>query len=194
MPGRRTRFIYRLLWVSGMASLCNLLPAGCGVNTDEPVYPLTIFNTAAPPAIVAVEPVEVLTLGETALPEYKIQFDVSYYLTNQEAGFLGYNLYMTSTDSSPDNPTAGPYLPLGYEPTFSHIGESPDTSLDHRITQRVTHFKPPPGESPFEFCEIYYFTMRAYTRHGIESPPAPSVTACAAKNRLQCPTQTACNP
>ena len=143
----------------------------CGVNTEEPVYPILTVTTVASPTLLSVQPVEDILLWETPYPEYRIAFDIQYYLTNQEEGFVGYNLYMSTVNISPDDPVSGPYMPQGYEPSFPHVDQNPDTTK--AITQRVTHFRPPPGERPFDLCEKYFFRLKATTRSGIESSASP---------------------
>lgn len=182
------RFCFRLSGIGAVA----LFVCSCGVNTDQPVYPLLTFTSVAPPTIVSVKPFRQLVFFESPEPEYKIEFDIEYYVTNQENEFLGYNLYISSTSTSPEAPVTGPYLPVGYDPSFPHLKQEVNTTT--LITQRISHFKPPPGERPFDLCEMYYFRLRAYTRNDVESEPSPQIAVCAVEDVLLCPTGTVCNP
>ncbi len=169
-----------------------LLFARCGTNTDTPVYP--IISTLSPPGTPAIYTLTPVVVTDS-YSNYDIQFDLSYYITSDEPEFVGYNLYITTTSQSPDSVSVqGPYLPLGYSPSFPHPDAPYDTSSSSLITQRVTHFKPPPSEVPFYQCEIYYFRMTSLMNTGIESQPGPVVSACAAVDITLCPKGTPCNP
>jgi hypothetical protein len=164
----------------------------CGTNTKNPVYPLlTVVNPVAPPTIVSVTPVQITTPSL----EIKIEFDLDYYVTNQEPEFIGYNLYIsTASTSTQSNMGASLYLPNGNEPSFPHQGDSPSTASTDLITQRVTNLKPPPSPIAFTLCEKYYFRMQAVTRNGVYSAPGNQVAACAIADVNQCPKGSICNP
>lgn len=167
--------------------------ASCGTNTEEPVFPLyTALTLIASPAIVSVRPVE----AGTGFADYRIEFDLGYYVTNQEEGFLGYNLYIststTSAEAAVGGSSTGIYLPSGTAPSFPHVGSTVSTSSLQ--TQRLTHLKPPPGEKPFQLCEKYFFRMTALVRNGLESNASAEKSSCAAANAALCPKGSACNP
>lgn len=170
-----------------------LLSVGCGTNTDEPVFPLSLYTFIGPPTIIGITPVGIIQTDATV----RYQFDLQYYVTNSEEGFQGYNLYMKTFRSAAEDVVSGatgdPYLPDGIMPTFSHVGESPDTLTP--VTRRIANLVPSPGEKAFVTCEKYFFFMTAVVRTNIESRPGPEVETCAASNPLQeCPSGTACNP
>jgi hypothetical protein len=183
----------------------SFLLAACGVNTDSPVYPIftnSFFNVVGSPAIIsatarlASETSKDLEYAVDPAGEYKIQFDLEYYVTNVDEGFLGYNLYITTATTSAEATVTGigvsPYLPRGVEPSFSHGASDASTkSLDLK-TRRVTHQIPPPGEKQFYLCEKYFFRMAAYTRSGVESTAGPEVAACATKDSSLCPEGSIC--
>ena len=169
-----------------------LIAPSCGTNTDQPVFPFYLISTVSSPAIVSVTPVETITDSLDLIYE----FDLQYYITNSEEGFLGYNLYITTSTSSAEATIAGigtnPYLPLGIQPSFSHVGEEANTSTI--TTQRITHRNPPPNESAFELCEKYYFRLSAVARSGVVSIPGAEASSCAATDTGICPSGSICNP
>ncbi len=164
----------------------------CGTNTEEPVFPLFTITGVGAPTITAVSSVRRITFDAELIHE----FDLNYYITNGEAGFQGYNLYITTSSSSAQATVTGlgttPYLPLGHGPSFPHVGTTPSTST--LITQRITHVKPPPGEQHFELCEKYFFRLTAVLRSGLESFPSPEISACATTDISICPSGSICNP
>ena len=165
----------------------------CGVNTDKPVYPLfTLFNPVQSPALVSIRPYAVWTTNL----EYKIEFDLSYYITNQEPQFQGYNLLISTTSTSAQNTGFGTvtYLPNGVEPSFLHIGATPSTASSSLITQRVTNFKAPPSPLPFQLCEKYYFRLQAVTSNGLRSNTGNQIESCAIMDNTLCRKGTVCNP
>lgn len=170
-----------------------LLACGCGTNTDEPVFPTSLYTFIGPPTIIGITPVEVIQPYLTV----RYEFDLQYYVTNSEEGFQGYNLYMRTFRTAAEDIVAGiegdPYLPEGIMPSFSHVGESPDTR--NPVTRRISNLTPPPGEQAFETCEKYFFSMTAVVRTNVESRRGPEVEACATLNPLlECPVGTVCNP
>jgi len=179
--------------VLGCAALAGALSGGaCGTNTDEPIFPLFLaFSPLGAPSLVNVAPVEVNNLGEPL----RYEFDVQYFITNQEEGFLGYNLYIdssaTSAEAALGGVTGDPYLPQGVEPSFVHADDPADTST--LISRRVEFFRPPPGLEFFQVCELYFFRITAYTRTTLESNPSVQLSACAAANPELCPVGSPCN-
>ncbi len=172
-----------------------LFAATCGTNTEEPVFPVfLIFSPVAPPALVSVAAVETQNAGEAL----RYEFDVSYYVTNSEDGFLGYNLYLSSSATAAEAAILGiggePYLETGIKPSFSHAGENPSTAAVDLQTQRVQNFRAAPAPISFKACELYFFTLTAQTRNSLESNPSPQVAACAALDPGLCPSGTPCNP
>ncbi len=188
MSGRWLRASLLVLWTAPG------LPAfiACGVNTEQPVFPLVTLTSVGAPAITSVTPVA--TFDETL--QLIMQYDLKYYITNGEDGFLGYNLYITKTSSSAEATVLGvggdPYLPGGNAPSFPHVGEAVDTTTEK--TQRITHFKPPPGPKIFDACDRYHFRLTAVIRTGAESYPSNQVDACAITDTTLCPKGGVCNP
>lgn len=172
-----------------------LFSGACGTNTEEPVFPVfLIFSPVAPPALVSVTAVETQNTGEAL--QYK--FNVSYYVTNSEDGFLGYNLYISSSATAAEAAILGiggePYLETGIKPSFSHAGQNPGTAAADLQTQRVRNFRAAPAPIAFQACELYFFTLTAQTRNSLESNPSPQISACAAITPGLCPSGTPCNP
>lgn len=180
---KKSTFLYALF----------ILTAGCGTNTDNPVYPIFSLITPASPAIINLQAVEV-TSYELEAP--KIEFDLSYYVSNTEPQFQGYNLYLTTASLPPEVILAGNtgslYLPLGYEPTFPHTEEEASTASADLKTVRIQNFKPAPGLIQFQRCERYFFTLRAVLIGNLTSPPGPQASACAAVDTSLCPADSAC--
>lgn len=166
----------------------------CGTNTNQPVFPLYVFSTVGSPAIVSLTPAQANLDPLDPL----MQFDLKYYITNQEEGFLGYNLYITSSSTSAQGTLmglgTGAYLPSGVTPTFSHVGVTASTAPAGLITQRVEYQVAPPATRQFQYCELYYFRLTALTRSGLESAPSAQASSCAALNSALCPSGTPCKP
>jgi hypothetical protein len=151
---------------------------------------LAFLSRVGAPAVTSETPVEEYDYEEL---NYRIEFDVSYYVTNTEDEFQGYNLYISSTASSPEDDSAGEaYLPEGTEPTFPHSPEEASTASEDLVTQRVTHYHPLPDLVPFYTCEKYYFRMRAITRSGVNSNVGPQVEGCATVDPSICPADSPC--
>lgn len=167
---------------------------GCGTNTNQPVFPLYVFSTVGAPAIVSLTAVQANLDPVDPL----MQFDLKYYITNQEDGFLGYNLYITSSSTSAQGTLVGlgtgPYLPDGVTPTYSHVGTAASTAPSSLVTKRVEYQVAPPNTRQFQYCELYYFRMTAVTRSGLESAPSAQASSCAALNTALCPSGTPCRP
>lgn len=172
-----------------------LLTPACGTNTDEPVLPVyLIFSAVGAPALVSVTPVET-NPPATAL---RYEFDVRYFVTNTEDGFVGYNLYIDSSQTSAQAAILGitgdPFLPEGIAPSFSHATTTPSTANADIVIQRVSNFRAPPAPENFQACELYFFRITAVTRNAIESPPSAQVQQCAALDSGLCPKGSPCNP
>lgn len=165
--------------------------SGCGNNTEDPVYPLlTVISPQATPTVVSVSPVEVISLEDQT---YNIEFDLSYYVTNEEDDFLGYNLYISSSTQASDmDGTGAPYLPEGVAPTFEHKDDAASQASEDLVTQRVSYFSPPPAITTFAHCNQYNFRMSAVNDQGVESSQGVAVTACATVRPWLCDTSSAC--
>lgn len=167
--------------------LASAFLAGCGTNTDSPVYPISSLLAIGAPTLVNVEPVP----SDVGAPAFK----VSYYVTNQEDEFIGYNLYVSKTVLSSEAIITGaagsPYLPDGIDPTFRHTKDEASTLSTDLKTQTVAYFKPPPSPEHFQYCRVYYFAMRAVLLNGQYSQPGPQLSACL--TALTCPTINDCN-
>jgi hypothetical protein len=165
----------------------------CGTNTDEPVFPIFLALTPiGAPTLLSATPVEIQPVGQPL----RYGFDLRYYITNQETGFLGYNLYTSSSATSAEAALGGAigqaYWPDGIPPTFAHADQAASTTTI--ITQRVTNFRAPPNTEPFQVCDLYFFRLTAFTRNGFESQASPEISACAAAVPALCPSGTPCNP
>ena len=178
----------------GCLALATLLSA-CGTNTDEPVLPaFLIFTNVGAPALVSVTPLET----NPPATSLRYEFDVQYFITNTEDGFVGYNLYIDSSQTSAQAALLGivgePFLPNGISPSFEHSQADASTANASLVTQRVNNFRAPPAPENFQTCELYFFRITAVTRNGIESAPSPQVQQCAALIPGACPSGTPCNP
>lgn len=158
--------------------------SSCGTNTTSPVYPIYTLLSVGSPAIVDLTPVT------TVDPP---QFKLSFYVTNQEEEFIGYNLYITQSYSSTDNTaTTKPYLPDGLEPSFSYTKADASTLAANLKTQTITAFSPPPSPVFFQYCTYYYFRMRAVLRNGTTSTASPQASGCLLDLNY-CPTTANCH-
>ena len=169
--------------------------ARCGTNTEEPVLPsYLIFSLVSAPALVSVTAVETQDPGDPL----QYEFDVRYYVTNQEDGFVGYNLYVDSSQTSAQAAVLGisgtPYLPTGIAPSFDHSESVASTANADIVTQRVQNFRAPPAPESFQSCELYFFRITAVTRNAIESNPSAQIQQCAALIPALCPKGGPCNP
>lgn len=201
------KFIFKI----PIAIFLSLLLISCGNNTDTPVLPFIFLNPVGTPQIVgiisAVSPIE--TPGgvtETGVdvpgddlpsPEaipFSPEFILKYYVTNQEQQFVGYNLYITTSTPSLAETMQGAstYLEDGVPPSFEH---SPtESSTDILIVKRISNRIPPPGQFPFQKCEVYTFTLRALLNNGMFSNPSAAVARCSSLYPGKCPIGTSCNP
>ena len=172
-----------------------LSTTACGTNTDEPVLPVyLIFSAVSAPALVSVSAVETQLTGDPL----RYEFDVRYSITNTEDGFLGYNLYIDSSQTSAQAAilgiTGSPYLPAGVAPSFNHAEATASTANQDLQTRRVSDFRAPPAPESFQACELYFFRITAVTRNSIESSPSAQIQQCAALNSALCPKGSPCNP
>ena len=172
----------------------SLLWIRCGTNTEEPVFPVfSALAAVSAPAIVSVSAVQ----NDSVSPSRQ-EFNVSYFITNQEEGFVGYNLYISSSTTAAQGAfvtlSGEPYLEDGIPPSFKHVGASTSTASADLQTQRIIHFEAPPAPKSFQLCELYYFRMTAVLRTGLQSNPSAEQSACAATSAGLCPTGTPCNP
>jgi hypothetical protein len=142
------------------------------------------------PTLINVEPVI------PADPDAPPYFRVSYYVTNQENEFIGYNLYISkfllSSEAIITGRAGAPYLPDGLDPTFRHTKDEASTLSTNLKTQSVPYFRPPPAPEHFQYCRTYYFTMRAVLRNGQYSQPGPQLSSCLTDANF-CPTINQCN-
>lgn len=176
--GRASRTYAALL-----LALSSLVLSACGTNTASPVYPIFTLVSVGTPAIVDLVPVT------TVDPP---QFKVSFYVTNREPEFIGYNLYMTQTYTAPDSGLAGkPYLPDGIEPSFAYSAADASTLAANLKTQTITGPKAAPSPVFFLYCRRYYFTLRAVLRNGTTSTASPQVSGCLLDSTF-CPTAASC--
>ena len=163
----------------------------CGTNTDQPVYPLlAVVTPPGTPSITSVTPIQVTS---DSLDSYEIQFDISYYVTNTEQDFQGYNLYVSASSQPSDLPIGGsPYLPEGVSPSFAHDPSEANTSSEGLITRRVEYAKAPPSPVSFQLCQMYYFRLSAVSREGTESALGPQMSGCATVTPWLCPADSVC--
>ncbi len=191
---RMGRMIQNLL-IKGAAAGLLFGFVACGTNTETPIYPLlTVFNPVGTPAILEVRAVE-SDIESVQTGTYQLYFEVDYYVTNSEKEFAGYNLYISSVTSSPDQRVSGQaYLPNGIMPSFSHTASEASTDSDSLVTQTVKYAKAPPEQIEFQLCEQYYFSLGTYTTTGIQSSRSAQVKGCAVtEDKAQfCPETSPC--
>lgn len=172
----------------------------CGTNTDTPVSPFVFLVPVGAPQILSVVPTtsnftdEFLTDINRFNLSPKPEFLVRYYVTNREAQFVGYNLYITSAIPSIAETLSGEYLENGVQPSFSHQPIEASTEKTRIVTRRIRNRIPPPGVVPFQKCQTFNFVLRAFMNTGIISNPSVSVTSCASTEPSICDIGSACNP
>ena len=163
----------------------------CGNNTSVPAL-------ASPLAYPPAKTPEIIRVDFISTPENHLQYDLSYYVSNEEADFIGYNLYVNLTPSSLKSYLITSqddiYLPRGIEPSFSHSGDTASAAPGDLKTQRITHRTAPPVPEPFYECQVYYFRLVAYLRGGFLSEASNEVQVCAFENPASCPSGSPCNP
>ncbi len=164
---------------------------GCGNNTDVPALAVPLsYPAATTPSIIAVDFMQ--------SSEGDPQFNLEYYVSNEEPDFIGYNLYISTAPSSLRSyllaTQDGLYLPRGIEPSFSHSGEPASNAPADLKTQTISHRTAPPVPEPFYECQVYYFRFAAYLRGGFRSEASDEVQTCASDNPSSCPSGSPCNP
>lgn len=185
-------YLPALFWLRlfGLSLLLIISLNNCGTNTQSPVYPINSIIAVGSPAIVNVEPI--VPTDAHAAPSFKI----SYYVTNQENEFIGYNLYISQSAQSSEAIQIGaaglPYFPNGIEPTFRHLTSEVSTAAQNLKTQTVANFKAAPSPQPFQYCRTYYFALRAVVRNGQVSAPGPQISSCLT-DAFYCPTASDCD-
>ena len=170
---------------------CSLFLSSCGMNTEQSALLLPLsYPPAASPMIIS--------LNFVSPMEDERQFDIQYYVSNEEAGFLGYNLYINTIPASLESflteQDKNIYLERGIQPSFNHVDDPVSTKPADLKTQRITHAKAPPVPEPFYKCLLYFFRLRAYLRGAFESEASNEMQACASANPSACPSGTPCNP
>ncbi len=174
----------------------------CGSNTRTPVIPFIFFTPPGIPQIAGVVPTAEVYLdpalvieGQADKINYKPEFVIKYYVTNTEPNFVGYNLTITSAIPSLTDTLGGSYYTEnGILPSFPHLAIESSTEEAQLKKKRIRNRIPPPGLIPFQHCEIYTFTMRAYFNNGVVSNPSTPVSVCASLYPNQCPIGSSCNP
>jgi len=170
----------------------------CGINTDTPVAPFVFLVPVAVPQIFSVRP-STSNTNEEGLqigfdPTAKPEFFLSYFVTNREPQFIGYNLYITASVPSVAETLIGEYLEDGIPPSFPHLPIEASTEKKDLVTRKVRNFIPPPGLVPFQRCQIYTFSFRAFLNSGIVSNQSTPVSACSSIRPSLCPLGSGCNP
>ncbi|MDX1960428.1 MAG: hypothetical protein SFU98_17800 [Leptospiraceae bacterium] len=174
----------------------------CGVNTSTPSIPFIFFIPPGTPQIVGVIPTSSIPIDPSifsSLPAeqfpFKPEFIIKYYVTNREQNFIGYNLSITSAiPSLADTQTgAAIYTENGIQPSFPHLATENSTDPTRIKKRKIANRVPAPGVYPFQHCEVYNFTMRAYFNNGVLSGPSVTVPACASLYPSQCTVGTSCN-
>ncbi len=160
----------------------------CGVNVEDPAVPVPL---SYPPAKAPV--IESLHYDADAN-----SFTVSYYISNEESLFLGYNLYVALAPSSLAKLLAGQtdnlYLARGIAPSFPHADDAPSADSAALQSQELFYRNPPPVVEPFYRCQLYYFRLTAYLKGGYESEASPELSLCSSMDAGSCPSASPCNP
>lgn len=170
----------------------------CGMNTDTPVAPFVFLVPVAVPQIFTVLPstsnvskdLEVTGYNPLAKPE----FILKYYMTNREAQFVGYNLYISTATPSVAETLAGEYLEDGIPPSFPHLPITASTEPSRLVARKIHNFAPPPGMVPFQRCQVYTFSLRAFLNSGVMSNQSTPVSMCSSIRPNLCPEGSGCNP
>lgn len=164
--------------------------------------PFIFFTPPGVPQIVGVLPTAEIYLdpslvieGQADKTNYKPEFIIKYYVTNVEPNFVGYNLTITSAIPSLTDTLGGSYYTEnGILPSFPHLAIENSTEESQIKKRRIRNRVPPPGMLPFQHCEVYTFTLRAYFSNGVVSNPSTPVSACASLYPNKCPIGSSCNP
>lgn len=170
----------------------------CGINTDTPVAPFIFLVPVGVPQIFSVRPTTsnidengtLLSFQPDAKPEYFL----SYFVTNKEPQFVGYNLYITAAIPSVAETLTGEYLEDGIPPSFPHLPIEASTENQKLITRKIRNFIPPPGLVPFQRCQVYTFSLRAFINSGVVSNQSTPVSVCSSVRPNLCPVGSGCNP
>lgn len=183
--------IYKTTLLLFSFALFLYIVVACGVNTNVPAQAIPLsYPAATKPNIESV-----VFVGEGD----GFAFDISYYISNSEADFLGYNLYIKTIPSSVGFFLSGAgqesrYLPRGIAPSFIHVDDLVSSLPADLKVQRITYRGTPPAAEPFYNCMLYYFRIAAYLRGGFFSEVSPEIATCANANIASCPSNSPCNP
>lgn len=169
----------------------------CGTNTDTPVAPFVFLIPVAVPQVFTILPStsnvseDLVTTGfdPSAKPEYILK----YFVTNREPQFVGYNLYITASTPSVAETLSGEYLVDGIPPSFPHLPITASTESSRLITKKIKNHVPPPGLVPFQKCQVYTFSLRAFLNSGVISNQSTPVSMCSSINPSTCPIGSGCN-
>lgn len=169
----------------------------CGMNTDTPVAPFVFLVPVAVPQIFSLRPStsnvsDDLTISG-ANPSAKPEYIMEYFITNREPQFVGYNLYITAATPSVAETLVGEYLEDGIPPSFPHLPIEASTENNRQISRKIPNFKPPPGQVPFQRCQVYTFSLRAFLNSGIISNQSTPVSICSSVRPQNCPVGSGCN-
>lgn len=170
----------------------------CGMNTDTPVAPFVFLVPVGVPQIFNLRPStsnvndDLIVTGSdlNAKPEYIL----TYFVTNREPQFVGYNLYIGASTPSVAETLVGEYLEDGIAPSFPHLPIEASTENNRLIKRKIKNFVPPPGMVPFQRCQVYTFTMRAFLNSGVISNQSTPVSVCSVINPNTCPIGSGCRP
>lgn len=179
-----------------------MLTLNCGTNTRTPVIPFLFLTPPGIPQIKGVIPTSEVYLdpsfviyGQADKVAYKPEFILKYFVTNQEPNFVGYNLTITSAIPTLNDTLGGSYYTEnGVLPSFPHLAIENSTDESQLKKRRIRNRIPAPGLVPFQHCEVYTFTLRAYFNNGVVSNPSIPVSACASLYPNKCPVGSSCNP
>ena len=120
-------------------------------------------------------------LGLEVTPIANQKFQISYFVTNQEEIFLGYNLYVSKisiTDSDfGENPLVNHLLPEGEQPTFPYS----KLDFDSETAQNETIEFFDGVRLQFECDQEYFFRLRAFGEGGRHSQPSNEDSGIAFK-------------
>lgn len=183
--------------------LCAVFVLNCGTNTNTPVIPFIFFAPPGIPQIAGIIPTTEIPIPASLIIDglgdkapVKPEFVLKYYVTNTEQNFVGYNLSITSAVPTLADTMAGAavYTESGILPSFPHLATEANTAKSKIVKRKIANRIPPPGMYPFQHCEVFTFTMRAYLNNGFTSQPSASVAACASPYPYKCPIGSSCNP
>lgn len=184
----RQRGNLKIRGIKGVFSLLFFFVWACGTNTEVSQSPFVFLTPVSTPQIFSI------TAKYDSFDDHRPEYELKYFVTNQEPQFTGYNLYITFAIPSAGETSTGSnlYLENGVQPSFPQLAV--EASTTNSVTRSIVNFQPYAPVQMFQKCEVYTFTLRALLNTGITSNMSAPVTRCSSIYPDRCNPGMSCNP